>query len=109
MSRPSPKRPNPRSDKLAGSGTRAVFTPSRNTVGGSLTVLPPLPQARNVNIALPLFRSAAVGVKLRSTRFQSVFPCDGVFIRVESASMLLAVPVTVQGLDVQSTPIPPAP
>ena len=84
--------------QVDGSGTfvGGVLTPSRNTVGGRLVVLPPSPQARNVSTALPLFSSAAVGVKLMVTLFQSMFCWDGVFISVESFSILSAVPVTVQ-------------
>src|SRR5215469_16789918 len=74
-----------------------VLTPSRNTVGGRLVVLPPSPQARNVSTALPPVSSAAVGVKLKLTLFQLTLCWDGVFISVESISILLAVPVTVQG------------
>src|ERR1700712_3427492 len=104
--------PTPRSDKVAGSGAGigVVFTPSRNTVGGRLAVLPPSPQARNVRIAVvPPFSSASVGVKLRLTLFQSTFCSDGVCINGESSSTLLVVPVTVHELVTQLVPIPPTP
>src|SRR5271169_1949884 len=108
---PRPRRPTPISVRVAGSGTTGVvFTPSRNTVGGRLVVLPLSPQARNVSTALlPPPRSADVGVKSMLTLFQLMFCCDGVFISVESTSRLLAVPVTVHGFVEQSTPIPPTP
>src|ERR1700734_1510285 len=90
-----PRMLTPRSDKVAGSGAGigVVFTPSRNTVGGSLTVLPALPQAKNVSTIFPALgplemKSDAVGVNVISTLFQSVIPCDGVFMRVESSSIL---------------------
>src|SRR5215469_2237712 len=108
---PRQSRPAPGSDKEAGSGTfvGGVFTPSRNTVGGRLVVLPLSPQARNVNTAFPLVRSAAVGVKVSWTLFQSVLCPDAFSINGESISILLAVPVMVQGFVLQLTPMPPTP
>src|ERR1700759_1808705 len=83
----------------SGAAIGGVLTPSRNTVGGRLVVLPLSPQARNVSTAVPPVSSAAGGVKLMLTLFQLTLCSDGVFISVESSSRLPAVPVTVQGFD----------